>query len=139
MPWLCTGERKKIYTYYKHIIYVHILCTFGFEPIFIKVRSIDLATNQILFIYNFVPAVHFVARKIKKFWKKNCFDNYDQRNTWITREKGRQYDTATLRVWTSLFRSLDQIPKLLRIHGYASKINFVYLRNTVYSFEMCDA
>lgn len=46
---------------------VYIVYIFGSEPIFAKVHSIDLAANQIVFIYLFTSLypVQFVARKNK--------------------------------------------------------------------------
>lgn len=46
---------------------VYIVYIFGSKPIFAKVHSIDLATNQIVFIYLFTSLypVQFVARKNK--------------------------------------------------------------------------
>jgi len=47
-----TTEHEKyiINTFILYFIYLHVLCTFGFEPIFTKVHRIDLATNQITFL-----------------------------------------------------------------------------------------
>lgn len=42
-----------MYAYMCVWVCVHIVYIFGSKPIFVKVHSIDLATNQILFIYLF--------------------------------------------------------------------------------------